>query len=360
MTDINGMTDMHDVSETVEANGMLPDLQRLNLLENVMGAANLGLIVLDGAHRIVLWNRWMERHSGRPAGAALGADFFALFPDLMQNRVGSAVGQALRDNFPSLLSQTLNKSPFPLYVNAANASNAAVLGERMLQAVAITPIGVAGASRHCLIQINDVSHAVGREKLLRDQTQILRTETFLDGLTGVANRRHFDVAIEKEVRRAKRSASALSLLMIDIDSFKPYNDHYGHQQGDVTLIKVALALAAILQRPGDLLARYGGEEFVAILPDTDAAQALQMAETICAKISELDIPHAHAHAHAHTHADETAHVTVSIGIATTNIANALDSGALIGAADRALYQAKHAGRNCVIAHSPGQTGTTIG
>lgn len=349
---VNGMTDMNDVPESAATNAMPSDLQRLNLLENVMGAANLGLIVLDGERRIVLWNRWMERHSGRPAGAALGADFFALFPDLLQHRVGSAIGQALRDNFPALLSQTLNKSPFPLYVNAANANNAANMtadAERMLQAVAITPIAVAGASRHCLIQINDVSHAVGREKLLRDQTQALRTETFLDGLTDVANRRHFDVAIAKEVRRAKRSTSALSLLMIDIDSFKPYNDHYGHQQGDATLIKVASALAAMLQRPGDLLARYGGEEFAAILPDTDADQALHMGEAIRAKISELDI----AHAHAQTYAGATARITISVGIATRNTANALDSRALIGAADRALYQAKRAGRNCVIAHSPG-------
>jgi PleD family two-component response regulator len=98
---------------------------------------------------------------------------------------------------------------------------------------------VAGAARHCLIQISDVSIAVGREKLLREQALVLRSQTFADGLTGIANRRHFDVAIDREHRRARRSGQPLSLLMIDIDHFKPYNDHYGHQKGDQCLIRVA-------------------------------------------------------------------------------------------------------------------------
>jgi diguanylate cyclase (GGDEF)-like protein len=333
---------MGAIETGIDNNGMLPDAQRLSLLENVLKAANLGAIVLDGERGIVLWNRWMECHSGIAASAALGTDFFALFPGLLQNRVGSAIAQALRDNFPSLLSHTLNKSPFPLYTNAA------LRAERMQQAVAITPVDVAGAGRHCLIQINDVSNAIGREKLLRDQTLVLRTETFLDGLTGVANRRHFDMAMDKELRRAKRISGALSLLMIDIDSFKSYNDHYGHQQGDACLIKVASTLASMLQRPGDLLARYGGEEFAAILPETDGAHALQLAEAIRVRIQELNINHAHAGA--------IKHVTVCIGIATQNIANQVNSGELIGAADRALYLAKHAGRNRVMAQSPGQIG----
>lgn len=336
---------MTETGNMTDTSSMRPDAQRLSLLESVLSAANLGAIVLDSERRIVLWNRWMECHSGCPASALLGTDFFTLFPDLLQQRVGSAIGQALRDNFPSLLSQTLNKAPFALYANAA------LRGERMQQAVAITPIDVAGAARHCLIQINDVSNAVGREKLLRDQTLVLRTETFLDGLTGVANRRHFDMAMEKELRRAKRVGSALSLLMIDIDSFKPYNDHYGHQQGDACLIEVAATLAAMLQRPGDLLARYGGEEFAAILPETDAAHALQLAEAIRARIDALNIHHAHAGA--------IQHITVCIGIATQNIPHPVDSGALIGAADRALYLAKHAGRNCVMAQGPDEAQSRI-
>ncbi|MET3133764.1 diguanylate cyclase (GGDEF)-like protein [Oxalobacteraceae bacterium GrIS 1.11] len=318
---------------------MQRDIKHLGLLESVLSAINLGAIVLDSGRRIVLWNHWMAQHSGLAADAVLGFDFFVLFPDLLHKRVDSAVNLALRDNFPSLLSQTLNKSPFALYANAA------LRGERMQQAVAITPIDVAGAARHCLIQVSDVSIAVGREKLLREQTLVLRSQTFSDGLTGIANRRHFDIAIEKELRRAKRTHGALSLLMIDIDYFKAYNDHYGHQQGDGCLIRVAATLAALLQRPADLVARYGGEEFAVILPDTDAAQAWEMAEALRAAASALRIPHLQA-------GGADPHITVSIGIATQLIEAPVEVPALIGAADRALYMAKRCGRNQVMAQIP--------
>jgi diguanylate cyclase (GGDEF)-like protein len=168
----------------------------------------------------------------------------------------------------------------------------------------------------------------------------LRSQTFSDGLTGIANRRHFDVAMEKEVRRAKRAGSPLSLLMIDIDSFKAYNDHYGHQQGDDTLIKVAHALADMLQRPLDLIARYGGEEFSVILPELDPEHAGMLAENMRQRIESLAIPHAQAVG--------TDRVTVSIGIATHTGVDLADITALLGAADRALYTAKRGGRNCVV------------
>jgi diguanylate cyclase (GGDEF)-like protein len=314
---------------------------RLGLLESALGAVNLGVVVLDGARRVVLWNQWMERHSGLSADTVMGQDFLELYPELRARRVDAAIGQALRDNFPSLLSQTLNKSPFALYSSPATAAR----NERMQQAVAVTPIDIAGAPRHCLIQVHDVSIAVGREKLLRDQTLVLRSQTFADGLTGIANRRHFDVAMEKELRRAKRNATALSLLMIDIDYFKAYNDHYGHQQGDDCLIEVAAALTALLQRPTDLLARYGGEEFAVILPETGEAGALAMAEAMRAGISALAMPHLQA-------GGAQRHITVSIGIASQDPAAPVEVAALIGAADRALYGAKRAGRNRVLAQAP--------
>jgi diguanylate cyclase (GGDEF)-like protein/PAS domain S-box-containing protein len=310
--------------------------KRLALLDSALGVMNLGLVVLDHEHSVVLWNRWMEQHSGVTAAEVEGQDFFVLFEELAGKRVQQAVQQALRDNFPSILSQTLHKSPFPLYASAA----ARAAGERIQQAVAITPLNVADGARHCLIQITDVSMAVAREKLLREQAMELRSQTFSDGLTGIANRRHFGVALEKEFRRAKRNATPLSLLMIDIDAFKPYNDYYGHQLGDESLIKVAHALARMLQRPTDLIARYGGEEFAVILPDMPMEKSVQLAEAMRVAISDLAIPHARA-----SHSD---HVTVSIGVATQTEDDTRDLGALLGAADRALYAAKHAGRNRVV------------
>jgi len=321
----------------------MPDtLQRLTLLESIIGAVNLGAIVLDENRSIVLWNRWLERHSGWKADTVLGRDFFEVFPELQHKRIESAITQALRDNFQSLLSQSLHKSPFPLYPQAAATSDGR---ERMQQAVAVTPISLPGAPRHCLIQITDVTVAVGREKLLREQTMVLRSQTFSDGLTGVANRRHFDVAIDKEMRRAKRSGSPLSLLMIDIDHFKDYNDQYGHQQGDTCLKQVASALATMLNRSGDVLARYGGEEFAAILPDTEPGKALMLAEAIRKGVRALAIENGHEDGAAR-------HITVSIGVATQSGAAPLDIDQLIGAADRALYQAKDGGRNRVASTAP--------
>lgn len=316
---------------------MQTETARLLILESVLGAMNMGTVVLDHERRVVLWNSWMVRHAFYPSDAVLGHDFFAVFPDLKGKRIDSAVQQALRDNFPSVLSQTLHKAPFALYATAA----ARAADERMQQAVAVTPIGLAGAPRLCLIQVTDVSVAVNRERLLREQALELRSQTFSDGLTGIANRRHFDVAIDKEFRRAKRAGSSLSLLMLDIDSFKAYNDHYGHQQGDDTLVRVATALSQMLQRPADLIARYGGEEFAAILPEMDPAQGLHMAEAMRSAVAALNIAHAKA-----GHADI---VTISIGVATLNGREGGDIPGLLGAADRALYRAKKSGRNRVAA-----------
>lgn len=316
------------------------DMSRPGMLENVLGAIDLGAVVLDRERRVVLWNRWMALHSGRPAAEVLGRNFFVVFPELAGKRMDSAVQQALRDNFPAVLSQTLHKAPIPLYADRA----ARLTGVRIQQAVAVTPLAVAGAARHCLIQVSDVSAAVHRERLLRDQALELRSQTFSDGLTGIANRRHFDLAMEKEQRRAKRTGVALSMLMIDIDFFKAYNDHYGHQQGDDTLIKVAGALAALLQRPLDLIARYGGEEFAVILPDMDSAGGARLAETLRHRIAQLAIPHAAA--------PGAPYVTVSIGVATQAPHNPLEVAQLIGAADRALYTAKRSGRDRVVVENP--------
>jgi len=305
---------------------------RLPLLESVFCAVSLGAIVLDSERRIVLWNSWMVKHSGLSHEQVLGRDFFDVCPDLRGGRVDAAIQHALYNNFPSLLSQTLNKAPFALFVRE----------ERIQQAVEVTPIAVDAAPRHCLIQVSDVSIAVTREKLLREQAMVLRSQTFADGLTGIANRRHFDVALDRELRRALRNEGQLSLLLMDIDSFKAYNDHFGHQQGDACLTLVAEAFAATLQRPADLAARYGGEEFGAVLPDTSSEQAAQVAETIRARIAALAI--------THSPAATRPHVTMSIGVATFDKDKLADAAAMLAAADSCLYAAKKAGRDCVIVY----------
>lgn len=161
----------------------------------------------------------------------------------------------------------------------------------------------------------------------------------LDGLTGIANRRHFDQIFEMEWRRAIRAGHDVSIVFLDIDFFKYYNDTYGHQEGDDCLKKIAVAAGSVLKRPADLLARYGGEEFVIILPETGVDGAYEVAQQIRSAIEMCNIPHSASLI--------TDHVTVSIGVAGGKISLADKSQELIALADKALYEAKNGGRNQV-------------
>ena len=166
--------------------------------------------------------------------------------------------------------------------------------------------------------------------------RILENLARIDGLTGVANRRHFDAAFETEWRRAQRDGRPVSLLMIDVDEFKSFNDRYGHQDGDTCLKRVAACIGARARRPGDLAARYGGEEFAMILPATDLTGASFLADAMRLEIRELSIQH---------EASVRGVVTVSIGLSTAVPKFGGSPDALLRAADSALYRAKQAGRD---------------
>lgn len=176
---------------------------------------------------------------------------------------------------------------------------------------------------------------------LDDANRELKRLTAVDGLTGIANRRCFDESIAREWQRSRRNRLPLSVLMLDVDFFKQYNDRYGHQSGDECLKAVARCLHAELKRPADLVARFGGEEFVAILPETNVVGAKRVAETLRRAIETLKLPH--------DTSGIADHVTVSVGVATVYPSpdGAGSPAAMMEAADRALYQAKNAGRNQV-------------
>ncbi|MDO8973108.1 diguanylate cyclase domain-containing protein [Reyranella sp.] len=173
----------------------------------------------------------------------------------------------------------------------------------------------------------------------KDLQERLATLATRDGLTGLANRRHFDDMLQQEWRRAERDGNPVSLVMMDVDNFKKFNDQYGHQAGDTCLKAVAKAIAAEARRPADLAARYGGEEFVLLLPNTDEVGCTLVAERIRAALEALKLPHALN--------PPTKRVTMSIDGATgwPNAETQGNHPSLIAAADRALYAAKHAGRD---------------
>ena len=174
---------------------------------------------------------------------------------------------------------------------------------------------------------------------LQEANERLQSLSFLDGLTGIANRRHFDQELLQESRRAKRENAPISLIMLDIDYFKAFNDTYGHLKGDDCLKTVASILKKSLKRPGDFAARYGGEEFAVVLPNTDDAGAALVAEELRASIEGASIEHINSLC--------AGYVTVSLGVVTRLPEQVETPDDLILAADRALYRSKHEGRNRV-------------
>jgi len=173
-------------------------------------------------------------------------------------------------------------------------------------------------------------------KQLAAKVEELNRLSRFDSLTGLANRHFFDLCIEKEWRRALRSRTPLSLLMIDVDYFKLYNDHYGHVEGDACLRAVANEIGKVVQRSTDLPARYGGEEFAVLLPEASQQSAVTLAEKLLAALQLMNMPHA---------ASPLGRVSVSIGVASCCASEQCKPAGLISVADAALYEAKHAGRN---------------
>jgi diguanylate cyclase (GGDEF)-like protein/PAS domain S-box-containing protein len=208
---------------------------------------------------------------------------------------------------------------------------------KWVQISARAVLDAAGSYAGAFSVIIDIDARKKAETALAASNKRLAEQSLLDGLTGIANRRRFDETLAREYRRHARGGATLSLVLIDIDHFKAFNDRYGHIQGDACLRRVAEALRQNVTRAGDLVARYGGEEFACILPETDAPAAAALAERLRRAVAALDIPH---------EASPTAcRVTVSCGAATRRC---LPGGApldLLARADEQLYRAKAAGRN---------------
>lgn len=235
---------------------------------------------------------------------------------------------------------------YPVRTTVTLGRNAALQAWRHQALLTIGVVGallaaVAAVGWRLIINIGrrisaEASLMAAREDLLQAnrRLEVLATQ---DQLTGLANRRSFDEVLAHECRRAAREGTALSLLLLDLDYFKRFNDAYGHVAGDQCLKAVATALRRSARRPGDLVARYGGEELAVVLPRSDLPGARKVAEQILAQVLALDIPHS---------ASPQGRVTVSIGVAALEARHSDEpEQLLVEAADRALYKAKESGRN---------------
>lgn len=253
---------------------------------------------------------------------------------------------------------------FAFLLYSAMRSRTVLVGSLRLQFENVRLIGYLDAERKRAEKLNaelradiderirtleTLQHAKQRAEDLARRLQLLSS---LDGLTGIANRRHFDEALDREWRRALRNGTTISMILVDIDFFKNYNDTYGHQAGDECLKEVARLLKGYSRRPGDFVARYGGEEFAVVLSETGPDTAGRIAEEIRMGVETLGIPH------GSSPAKEV--VTVSAGVAAAMPAKRGSPDALIHDADGALYQAKHRGRNRVVVNEPQAMGNIAG
>ena len=208
-----------------------------------------------------------------------------------------------------------------------------------------------------IIKIQDIPHIVSivrditerklAEHHIQELIQQLETEkntaqlnSITDSMTGLMNRRYFDIALNKEFYRLKRSGAVLSLIMIDVDYFKKFNDYYGHLAGDECLVKIGSLLKRIVGRAPDIVARYGGEEFVVILPETALMGAESLAEKIREAVENLYISHADS--------DVSEYVTISLGVVSVYPSKLFSPKQVVALADETLYSAKNRGRNRTI------------
>ncbi|MBB1596908.1 sensor domain-containing diguanylate cyclase [Achromobacter sp. UMC46] len=256
------------------------------------------------------------------------------FQQFLVRREGAFVGTLSRDSINRLHTfQRIENTP--LVINVALAVDD-ILEPWVRRAVLVIPVTLA-------LFLSVIAQIVlfRREMRLRRAFEAqLEKQARTDGLTGIPNRRTFDEALTREWQAARRDGHPLSLLFLDADRFKLYNDRYGHQEGDELLKAMASTLKKKARRPRDLAARYGGEEFVVLLPNTSRQRAIGIAETIRRAIADRQVPHQD---------NDSGIVTVSIGVATVVPKADQESSTLVEAADAAVYQAKKSGRNRVVA-----------
>lgn len=291
-----------------------------------------GLIVLDAQQQVVAWNSWMSKHSGISTETARCRPLRESFTEVTGSRIDAAIQNALRYRMSSLISPSLHRPILKVYQTEKDRPH----DRRMQQLIHITPMDVDG-SVGCLLQIQDMTATVRREKRLRMHADQLREQSYRDQVTGVWNRRKFDETIREEFNRAQRTGSHISILIAEFDAYKPYLELYGQGMADETLIRLAQVCRDTLRHSGDAVCRYSREAFGIVLPGTNEAGASHVAERLRLAVETLLIRHDQSRA--------SKSVTLSLGVGCLSKTVGQDVQSVVHAADMALYQAKMDGGN---------------
>lgn len=294
------------------------------LLESAIEAMPVGIEIYDSQDKLVICNQHavlLYPHMNLRSMVGLSFDNI-VHHSLNQRWITAAIGREAQWIAERMAQRGTHLTPMLQEID----------GDRWLHSYEIrTPQG------YIVTATMEVTDMVHQRQALEVANERLAMLSVTDGLTGIANRRHFDETLAAEWLREARHQEPLALLIIDIDHFKGYNDHYGHLAGDECLRRVAQILQSCLRRSGEVVARYGGEEFALLMPATSNQEALLMAQRCMDQLADADIAHA---------ASTTApRLTLSIGVASAVPDPAFKPEALVDAADAALYRAKNGGRN---------------
>ena len=310
------LLDMNDVTVRKQAQTAVQEKEAY--LQSIMDATVEVILTMDRSGSIEMVNPAVESMFGYKAESLIGKNISVLMPENIEKHHHLWMEAYLKQDGKILAGRRIDTegkrkdgSIFPLEISV---SDKVVNGRHIFTSI--------------MRDITEQKNAMAALKVKNTELQYLSAH---DGLTGLHNRRTADEFLQREWNRAVRANSAITIMMIDVDYFKKFNDQYGHQAGDTCLQRIASCMKLVLNRPSDLIARFGGEEFIAILPETEHEGALQVAEHIRQAVIDLEIPHI---------ASNNDYVTVSIGIATARPVQLLNFEKLVSCADKALYEAK--------------------
>lgn len=308
------------------------ELTDMHWMVQMLQTVDVGLVVLDSNSKILLWNSFMENHSGIRSSKALGSNLYQLFPKLPQAWLQRKLDATFKLGSPaySTWEQRPRLFDFKSYRPLTGGS------ELMYQNLTLMPLQGAdnNTAQVCLLVYDVTENAVSKLQLEAANQELARLSR-TDRLTELFNRGYWEECLNQEFLREQRSGGESSLIIFDIDHFKPVNDTYGHQAGDEVIRQVAQLLRSTA-RETDFAGRYGGEEFVLLLPDTSAQGALQVAERLRKTLEATQVQYEHL----------KLKVTISLGVSVFS-PDLVSAHEWLERADQALYQAKNSGRNQV-------------